>query len=133
MKNANVSLVQSLYDAFQRDDIKTIIAGLTPDIVWTLNGRQSDYPTFGARKGHKDVESFFKLVADNEDFSEFQPMEFYTDGDRVFVLGHASGKIKKSGRSFSSDWMHVFLIKGGKVASFKEFLDTAQYAGAHKG
>jgi hypothetical protein len=133
MKNANVSLVQSLYDAFQRGDTKTITAALTPDIVWTLNGRQSDYPILGARKGVKEVETFFKFLSENEDFSEFQPMEFYTDGDRVFALGHYAGKIKKTGRSFSTDWIHVFLIKGGKVASFKEFLDTAQFAGAHKG
>ena len=73
MSNANIAHVQSLYAAFGRGDVATIVAGLTPDVDWQTVGRESDFPTLGPRKGTKAVEEFFRLVAENEDFSEFTP------------------------------------------------------------
>ena len=35
--------------------------------------------------------------------------------------------------AIESDWLHVFTIRGGKVAAFKEFSDTAQFAEAFRG
>jgi hypothetical protein len=53
MSNANVTTVQSMYAAFGKGDIATIIAGVTPDIDWHSGGRISDFPAFGPRKGPK--------------------------------------------------------------------------------
>jgi ketosteroid isomerase-like protein len=133
MSNANVATVQNMYAAFGRGDVATIIGALTPDIDWTCNGRQSDFPTFGSRKGPNEVGGFFKTVAETNDFSEFSPREFYADGDKVIVLGHYAMTVKKTGKKFASDWVHVFTFKTGKVAKFQEFLDTAQAAEAFRG
>ena len=132
MKTANVTFVESLYAAFQRADIATIIAGLAPDVRWEMVGRPNDYVRFGPRSGVGGVQEFFKILAENEDFTEFQPNEFYADGDKVFVLGRLSLKFKKTDRKVATDWAHIFTIKDGKVAEFKEFLDTAQFAAASK-
>jgi ketosteroid isomerase-like protein len=75
------------------------------------------------------VEEFFRLVAENEEFSEFSPREFYAADDKVFVLGHYSLKVKKSGASVSAEWVHVFTLRNGKVTRFREHTDTAQFAG----
>ena len=42
MSQADVTLIQSLYAAFGRGDIATIIAAVAPDIEWRLNGSRSD-------------------------------------------------------------------------------------------
>ena len=76
MSNANVELVQSLYAAFGRGDVATVVAACTPDVAWHAGGRQSDFPTFGPRQGRKAVEEFFKTAAETEDFQEFSPREF---------------------------------------------------------
>jgi ketosteroid isomerase-like protein len=133
MSKANVAFVQSLYAAFGRGDIKTIIAGLSPDIHWHSGGREQDYPGFGPRKGHKQVEDFFKIVADNNDFQHFTPREFHAVDDKVFVLGEYAMTLKKSGKPYESDWCHIFTIRDGKVTSFREFLDTAKAAEAYRG
>jgi ketosteroid isomerase-like protein len=88
MSNANVSFVQSLYAAFGRGDIATIIKGLAPDVAWHCVGRSQDFPTFGPRRGASQVDEFFKIVAANLDFSEFSPREFYAVDDKVVVLGY---------------------------------------------
>ena len=69
MSNDNVSLVQSLYAAFGRGDIDTILAALTPDVSWESIGRPEDFPTLGPRHGIDGVRDFFRLVAESLEFS----------------------------------------------------------------
>jgi ketosteroid isomerase-like protein len=133
MSNANIAFVQDLYAAFGKGDVPTIISGLSPDVAWHSGGRASDYPGFGPRKGHKQVQEFFQVVAENNDFQHFSPREFYATDDKVFVLGDYAMTLKKSGKTFSSDWIHVFTIRDGKVVGFREFLDTALAAEAYRG
>jgi ketosteroid isomerase-like protein len=133
MSNANIAFIQSLYAAFGRGEIATIIAGLAPDVDWNVNGRHKDYPLLGSWKGPSEVQKFFKLVAETESFSDFSPKDFHAAGDTVLVLGHYAGAVKKTGRNFSCDWAHVFTVRGGKVVRFREYTDTAQFAEAYRG
>jgi ketosteroid isomerase-like protein len=132
VSNANVALVESLYAAFKRGDIPTIIAALAPDVTWEVTGRPEDYPILGRRKGPAAVQEFFRLIGELQEASEFSPREFHAAGEKVFVLGRYTWKIRKTGRSVSSDWLHVFTIKDGKAAGFQEFTDTAQFAAAYR-
>jgi uncharacterized protein len=133
MSQSNVALIQSLYAAFGRGDIATIIAALAPDVDWRINGNRSDYPLFGSRKGPSEVQAFFEEIPKLQDFSEFTPCEFLATGDRVFVLGHYTATIRKTGRKTACDWVHIHTVGNGKVAAFAEFTDTAQFAQAWKG
>ena len=82
----------------------------------------------GTFKGPREVEKFFALVSEHEQISEFTPQQFHAVDDKVFVHGHYAGTLSKTGRKVDSDWLHVFTVKGGKVSTFKEFSDTAQFA-----
>ena len=133
MSQADVALVQSLYAAFGRGEIATIVAAVTPDIEWRLNGSRSDHPLLGTWKGSKGVQAFFDELAKLQDFSEFSPREFLSAGDRVFVLGHYAATMRNTGRKAASDWVHIFTVRNGKVVAFLEFTDTAEFARAWKG
>jgi ketosteroid isomerase-like protein len=133
VSNPNVTLVQGLYGAFGRGDVATIVAALDASVNWTVNGHQSDYPVFGNWKTPAQVQSFFGLVAEYEAFTDFSPRDFYTVDDKVFVLGHYAGSIRKTGKKFASDWIHIFTIRNGKVLSFREFNDTHQFVAAYRG
>jgi len=133
MSNPNIGLVQSLYAAFKRGEIGPILAAMAADVDWRLNGERKDYPLLGPWKGAKEVEKFFQKVAEHQEAKDFSPRDFYAADDRVFVLGHYDWKIKKTGRAVASDWIHVFTIRDGKVAAFREFNDTARFAEAYRG
>ena len=133
MSNANVSLIQSLYAAFGRGDIATIVNGLAADVDWTVNGRSKDYPLLGNWKGPAGVQKFFQGVAEYGEAIEFSPKEFFASEDRVCVLGHYAWTIRKTGRKVASDWVHIFTVHNGKVVKLKEFTDTAQFAEAYRG
>jgi ketosteroid isomerase-like protein len=130
MSNANIALVQSLYAAFQRGDIATIVAAAVPDIVWQVHGRPKDHPSIGVHKGPQGVQKFFGIVAETQDATAFTPREFYAAGDKVFVRGHYAWTMRKTGKPVASEWLHIFAVRDGKLLGFEEFTDTAQFAEA---
>jgi ketosteroid isomerase-like protein len=131
--NPNIGLIQSLYAAFGRGDIAGIVASTTPDVVWGLDGRTQDVPMLGKFNGQAGVQAFFKVLAETHDITSFTPEEFYADADKVFVIGRYSWIMKPSGRAGSSDWLHVWTIRSGKVASMRSLNDTALLAEAWRG
>jgi ketosteroid isomerase-like protein len=133
MDTPSIALVKSLYGAFGKGDIAALVAAMAPDVVWESTGRASDLPTYGTFKGQAGVQQFFGLVGGNLAFSEFSPREFYTAGDKVFVLGSYAYTVKKTGKSAASNWCHIFTVANGKVAAFCEFSDTARGAEANRG
>ena len=52
--------------------------------------------------------------------------EFIAEGDRVVALGTYSGTFKKTGRSFSAAFAHVWTVRGDKLARFDMHTDTAK-------
>jgi ketosteroid isomerase-like protein len=132
MSSANIAFVESLYAAFGRGDIATVIAGLTFDVDWNVNGRRQDYPLIGRWKGRDGVQKFFEGVTEHQEPMSFSPREFFAAEDRVCVLGHYTWKVRKTGCTVASDWAHIFTLRDGKVAKFQEFTDTAQFAEAYR-
>jgi uncharacterized protein len=43
----------------------------------------------------------------------------------VTVLGRTLARVKSTGKKIDSEWAHVFTFRGGRVARFQEFYDTA--------
>lgn len=56
-REANLALVQRMYDCFNRDDMDTIRREIfAPDLVWNLPGR---HPLAGTKQGAEEVLAFF--------------------------------------------------------------------------
>jgi ketosteroid isomerase-like protein len=130
--STNLATVQSAYQAFSRGDVAAIIALCAPDIDWKSNGSADDFPTLGPRRGRDGVAEFFRLVAQHDSFTSFEPLSFDAAGDKVFVEGHYGITATATGRHFESDWLHVFTIHDGLATRWREFTDTAAFAAAFR-
>lgn len=128
-EQSNVDLVKSAYEAFSRADIRGVLATLADNVDWYLQG-PSSIPMCGRRHGPQEVAEFFKIVADTEEAEKFEPKEFIAHGDDVVVLGHYRFRMKSTGRVAESDFAHVFVVQNGKIASYREYTDTAAFATA---
>jgi ketosteroid isomerase-like protein len=127
----NTTVVQEAYAAFGRGDIQTLLSKLADDIVWMgVYGAGAHVPTAGERRGKAAVAEFFKQVAENVNFSRFEPKEFIATGDKVVALGHytATTPMKKN---FDSDFAMVFTLRNGHVTRFQEFCNSAAVNAAY--
>ena len=59
-----------------------------------------------------------------------EPPEFVAQGDRVLVVGVATGKIKATNKPFKDDWVFDITVRDGKVTNIQEYIDTQALARA---
>ena len=122
----NTKVVQDAYAAFGRGDIPALLGYMADDIHWRpVIGTAKHVPFSGERRGKAAVGEFFKQVSESEDFQQFEPREFVAQGEKVVTLGHYRAVAKATGKTFESDFVMVFTLRGGKVAAFQEFTDSA--------
>jgi ketosteroid isomerase-like protein len=124
-------LVQRLYDAFKRGDMETLLSGMADNIEWVTPG-PPNFPLAGKRRGREGVAQFFKLLNDHEEMQEFEVQEFIAENGFVVVLGHYQSRIKSTGKTARSPFVHVYTVNNGKVTRFREFFDTANALDAYR-
>jgi uncharacterized protein len=58
------------------------------------------------------------------------PPEFVAQGDRVMVVGFATGTIKSTKRTFEDHWVFAITVRDGKLTKIREYIDTQALARA---
>jgi ketosteroid isomerase-like protein len=59
-----------------------------------------------------------------------EPPEFVAQGDRVLVVGVATGKIYATNKPYKDEWVYGVTVQDGKVAHIQEYIDTQALARA---
>jgi ketosteroid isomerase-like protein len=120
----NTRIVQECYEMFGKGDVPGLLAALDDNIGWTVP--EIENSRFGGKRtGTESVGRFFQELVEDEDMTHFEPKEFIAQGDKVVVLGSSTATVRATGNSYSTDWVHVFTLAGGKVTAFTEFFDNA--------
>ncbi len=128
--------IQSLYAAFGRGDIPTILAQLREDIDWHANVAAdapgvAKVPTFRARRGPRAVGEFFAELGTSVEFHSFEPVAFLAANREVAVRLVMEFTIRSTGKRMRTESMHHWTLdEAGKVTRFVEFLDTLGEAAA---
>ncbi len=121
----NIEIVKRGYEAFGQGDIKGVLALCAENVEWVSSG-PSQMPTAGIRRGHEQVAQFFTAVDELFQFERFEPKQFIAQGEQVVVLGANTAKVKATGKVLTEEWAHAFTIRDGKIAAFREYIDTAE-------
>lgn len=123
-ETTNVQIIQQAYEKFGAGDVPGILELLAADIKWTVP-QIENAPFGGSREGVERVAEFFKELSESENITRFEPLEFIAQNNRVVVLGESAATVLDTGRSYETDWVHVFSVRDGKVTEFTEFFDNA--------
>lgn len=126
-----LELVQNMYAAFGRGDIGYLLEQLSPDCQWVAPGE--GIPNAGTYVGPAQAAEFFQKMGASEDFSVFEPREFFVKGDDVVALGYEECRSKLTGKTATTNFAMLFRVRAGKVVYFEVFYDTAAYLRMHRG
>jgi len=127
----NIAVVQEAYNNFKTGNISALVDQMTDDVVWQLP-EIKNVPIAGKRTGRDGVADFFATLARDQEVIEFEPRKLVAQHDTVVSLGYYQWHVKGTGRDFASDFVHIFTIRDGKIAGFREHLDSAVVAGAYQ-
>lgn len=127
---SSLEAVRSFYVAIGEANMEKLFSLLSEDIEWRLVG-PSTIPYFGTYSGIEEVKKFFAILDKSERVDGFHPLEFLEGANTVTVLGRESCCSKVSGKSFQTEWAHIFTVYDGKITRFVEYTDTAPIAAAY--
>ena len=125
----NVETVQQMYAAFGRGDLDGILAHCTEDVVWSFEGNEK-ISWAGVRRGKEEAAGFFVGIAADLTDNDLQMTEFVAEGDIVGSFGRYAATVKKNGIRVSTPVAHYFRFSGGKVAEYRNLINTAAFSDA---
>ena len=126
----NTQIVKDVYAAFGRGDVAAILARLTEDVEWTLEG-PAVIPFAGKRRGAAEVAGFFQALGSTTENGQLTTEHYIAQDDKVVTVGRFRATVKESGKTIDMAVAHVFSFREGKIARFDDFIDTAQVADAY--
>ena len=124
----NVQVVKDFFAAMGRGDKQGLLALSAEDIEWIIPGE--GWPLAGTHRGHAELAAVLRKASEEVETQYPKPPEFVAQGDRVMVVGVATGKIKATNRPFKDEWVFDITVRDGKVARIQEYIDTQALARA---
>src|SRR5580698_7120028 len=123
----NIQAVKDFFAAIGRGDKEGLLALVAEDIEWIIPGE--DWPLAGTRHGHAGLAHLLETASKSIETST-EPREFVAQGDRVLVVGFATGKIKATNKTFEDNWVFAINVRNGKLTNIREYIDTQALARA---
>jgi hypothetical protein len=124
----NVQIVKNFFAAMGSYNEQDLLALAAEDIEWIIPGE--DWPLAGTHRGHAGLADVLQKANETVETSYPEPPEFIAQGDRVLVVGVATGKIKATNRAFKDNWVFAITVRNGKLTKIREYIDTQALARA---
>ncbi|HEV2982377.1 MAG TPA: nuclear transport factor 2 family protein [Solirubrobacteraceae bacterium] len=126
MSEQNVEFVNGIYAAFGRGDVPAVLGAFADDIEWL---EAEGMPYGGLHRGPEAVAQnvFGPITEDVEGFA-VTPEELIGSGATVVAVVRYTGTGKATGKTLDEPAVHVWDIRDGKLARFRQFIDTVKYA-----
>ena len=129
--SSNLQAVRTIYDAFGRADIATLLAQLSPDVRWDefadSFAQRAGVPWLQARRGRDDVMKFFAVIAGWK-ISDFKVLDLIGDGRQIVAEIAIEAFIPDTGRTLHEEELHLWSFDDtGQVERFRHYCDTAKH------
>ena len=121
-------VVRDLYAKLSAGDAPGALSLMTDDVEWIP---MMDYKVDG-RGPQKVLEGM--LIPALTEWANFTltPSEFIEDRDRVVSIGRFRSAHRTTGKLAEVDYAHVWEVRSGKIARFRQYIDTARIEAARQ-
>ena len=124
----NVQVVKDFFAAMGSGDKQGLVALAAENIEWIVPGE--DWPLAGTHRGHAELAALLQKASEELETTYPEPPDFVAQGNRVMVIGVATGTIKATNKPFKDNWVFDITVRNGKVTKIREFIDTQALARA---
>jgi ketosteroid isomerase-like protein len=128
MSEQSIELVKGVYGAFARGDVPAVLGAFADDVEWY---EAEGMPYGGLHLGGEAVaQKVFGPITEDVDGFAVVPEEFMGSGATVAAVVRYTGTGKATGKALDLPVVHIWDIRDGKVARFRQFIDTVKFAEA---
>jgi uncharacterized protein len=117
-------VVRRQYLASASGDLEALRATLADDVEWT---EMAGFPLAGTYRTPAGVTSaVMERLAEDWDNWAAHDDTYIADGENVVVLARYTATNKSTGKDIDVRVAHHFVVRGGKIVRFEQFVDTAK-------
>ena len=99
----NIQVVKDFFAAMGSYNEQDLLALAAEDIEWIIPGE--GWPLAGTYRGHAELAAVLKKASKEVEMKYPKPPEFVAQGDRVLVIGVATGKIYATNKPYKDEWV----------------------------
>jgi ketosteroid isomerase-like protein len=122
----NIEIVQQIYGAYGRGDMKFILDQMDDDVSWGIESVASgEVAPFGVGRGKTAVARFFAAWGECAEFHSFNPHDYIAAGDHVFNHLQYDITVKATGKPAKNFSLQHWTFKNGKLIRWRGYEDTA--------
>ena len=126
----NIQTVKAFFAAIGGGNRDRLLALVAEDIEWIIPGE--GWPLAGTHRGHAAMADVLGTASKEVKMTYPEPPHFIAQGDRVIVVGGATGTINATGKPFKDEWVFDITVRDGKVSRIQEYIDTQALARASR-
>jgi ketosteroid isomerase-like protein len=120
---APADVVRRQYLASARGDLEALRATLADDVEWT---EMAGFPLAGTYRTPTGVTSaVMEQLGKDWDGWAAHDDTYVVDGENVVVLARYTATNKATGKRINVRVAHHFVVRGGLIVRFEQFVDTA--------
>ncbi|MCI9857040.1 nuclear transport factor 2 family protein [Microbacterium proteolyticum] len=121
-------VVRRQYLASAAGDLEALRATMAPDVEWT---EMAGFPLAGTyRTPHGVTSNVMEILGRDWDGWAAHDDTYVVDGENVVVLARYTATNKATGKHLDVRVAHHFVVRGGLIVRFEQFVDTAKVAEA---
>ncbi len=121
------TVLERYLDALTAGDLDTIADSFAVDATWRLHG---DLPLSGVRRGRDEIVKFLVEAGSlyRPGTQRFTFGEITAEGERAVLEWRVQGVASATGRDYDNEYCGVFVIRDGRIAEVREYLDSRHAA-----
>jgi ketosteroid isomerase-like protein len=121
--SAPADVVRRQYLASAAGDLTSLRATLAPDVEWT---EMAGFPLAGTYRTPDSVTTdVMEALARDWDKWTAHDDRYVVDGENVVVLARYTARHRGTGKALAVRVAHHFVVRGGLIVRFEQFVDTA--------
>lgn len=125
----NLQIVKEVYRLFGERNVAALLVYFDKDIEFVRPGNAA-IPFAGTFKGTEGLIKMFTIISQTIKLKVFTPENFFTNENKVVVLGSDTAEVIATGKSYTSTWVQAFTFKESKIVHVQVYLDTLTISNA---
>jgi ketosteroid isomerase-like protein len=125
MAQPSVEIVRDVYEAFGRGDLQAVLGTMAHEFACY----EAEGIPYGGlyRNWEAVVQNVLGPLIEHIPNFEATPEEFITSDGTVAAVVRYTGSGKTTGKQLDLPVVHVWDVRDGKIARFRQFADTAKF------
>lgn len=126
----HTEIIKSIFHMYSKGDISGVMEHFAEEIEWLEPGDPEQISFSGLFKGKAAIMKMLLIESRELNMLYFMPKLFLEDDNHVAVFGSDSATVKRTRKTYTTDFVMLYTFKDQKIIKVQVYMDTLAIATA---